>query len=246
MKITFAGVLADAWALFRRDAGLLLRVAPPFLFLPAYALTLFVPPMPMPNADIADAQARAQTWTDQVTVWVQGYGLGFFLAYALAYYGLAVIMTLYVDPQRPDIGTAMRRALAIYPRFFLAMMLVSIPAGLGMWILVIPGLYVIGRTMLTAPSLVAERPIGALQAIRRSLALTRGQGLALMGLAAFGYLVGLLAGQPFLLADTALRTAGGGNPVAIALVDAVAAAVAMLTQLGLALIAITAYRRLAR
>jgi hypothetical protein len=246
MKITFAGVLADAWALLRRDAGLLLRVVPPFLFLPAYALTLFVPPMPMPEQAIADAQTRAETWTNAVSVWVQGYGLGFFLAYALAYYGLAVIMMLYVDPTRPAVGAAMKRALVLYPRFFLAMMLVSIPAGLGMWVLVIPGLYVLGRTMLTAPALVAEQPIGAWQAIRRSLALTRGQGLSLMGLAAFGYLVGLLAGQPFLLADTALREGGGSNPIAVALVDAAAAAVAMATQLGLALIAICAYRRLAR
>ena len=246
MKLTFAAVVADAWTLFRRDADLLLRIAGVFLFLPAYALTLLVPPMPMPDDAIADAAARAQAWSDALSGWVGGYGAGFVAAYAAVYFGWAVIVALYADRDTPDIRTALGRALRLFPRFFLAMLLVSLPAGLGLWILVVPGLYVVGRTLPIAPLLFAERPIGAWRAIGRSLALTRGNGIALMGIAAFAYLGGLLGGQPFLLLEHWMRSQEGGNPVAIALVDAVAAGVAMLTQLALVLSAVVAYRRLAR
>ena len=245
MRINFAGVVADAWGLFRRDSDLLLRVAGPFMFLPAFALTLFVPPMPMPDGTITDREAQAQQWADAVTNWVGGYGIGFGGAHLLVYFGVAVVMALYLDPARPDLRGAMRRALSIYPRFVLAMILVSIPAGLGMW-LVIPGLYILGRTMLTAPALLADAGTGAWTAIRRSLSLTRGSGLTLMGLAAFVYLVGLLGGQPFMLLDTWMRSTGAPNPVAVAVVDAAASTVAMITQLALALMAVSVYRRLAR
>lgn len=245
MKINFAGVVTDAWSLFRRDSDLLLRIAGPFLFLPPFALTLFVPPMPMPDAAITDREVQAQQWADAVSHWVGGYGLGFCAAYLLVYFGLATIMALYLDPTRPDLRTALRRAIGIYPRFLLAMIVVSIPAGLGMW-LVIPGLYILGRTMLTAPALLAEPERGAWSAVKRSLTLSRGSGLTLMGLAAFVYLIGLLGGQPFMMLDTWMRSTGAANPVAVAIVDAAAAAVAMITQLALALIAIAAYRRLAR
>ena len=246
MKLTFAGVVADAWALFRRDAALLLSVAAPLMFLPAYALTLLVPPMPMPDDAIADPAARAEAWSDLLSHWVGDYGLGFALAYAVGYFGWAVVVALYCDRDRPDVGGALRRAATIFPRFILAMLLVSLPAGAGLWIFILPGLYVVGRTLPTASVLIGERPIGVLRAIRRALALTRGNGIALMGVAAFAYLGGLLGGQPFLLFDHWLRLQEGGNPVAVAMVDALAAGVAMLTQLALALAAVGAYRRLAR
>ncbi len=246
MKINFAGILADAWALFRRDSDLLLRVAAPFLFLPQFALTLFVPPMPMPDTNIADNQARAQAWADGIAGWVGGYGLGFCAAYVVAYFGFAVIMALYCDRDRPDLRGALFSAVRLFPRFLLAMVLISVPAGLGMWFLVIPGLYVVGRTILTAPILLADHEAGTLAAIRRSVTLTRGAGLTLMGLAAFVYLIGILGGQPLMMLDGWMRGTGSANPIAIAIVDAGASAVAMITQIALALIAIVAYRRLAR
>ena len=246
MKLTFAGVVADAWGLFRRDADLLLRIAGVFMFFPAFALTLLVPPMPVPDGNIADATARAEQWTNALGDWLGGYGIGFVIAYAAVYFGWAIIAVLYCDPARPDIRGAVARAARIYPRFFLAMLLVSLPAGLGMWVLVIPGLYVVGRTLPVAAILLAERPVGAWRAIRRSLVLTRGNGMALIGLAAFAYLFGLLAGQPFLLLDHWLRTEGGANPVAVAMADALAAAAATATQVALVLFAIVSYRRLAR
>jgi hypothetical protein len=76
--------------------------------------------------------------------------------------------------------------------------------------------------------------------------LSRGAGLPLMGLAAFSYISGWLAGAPFMMLDRALREGGEPNPVALVIVDAGAAVAAMAAGIAMALIAISAYRRLAR
>ena len=66
MKLDFATVLSDAWTLFKRDRDLLLRIAAPFLFLPAFALALVVPDPPMPVAGAGDNEAQAMAWADAV------------------------------------------------------------------------------------------------------------------------------------------------------------------------------------
>jgi hypothetical protein len=246
MKIDFTGVLKDAWALFKRDRDLLLRIAGPFLFLPAFALALVVPDPPLPDAATRGDEAQALVWAQAVTDWAGANGGWYCLAYALSFFGMAAVYTLYLDRDRVDIGTALSRSATLLPRYLLAMILVSLPAGAGLLLYAIPGLYILGRTMMTGPVLVAEGPIGAFAAIRRSLSLTRGAGLPLMSLAAFGYMSGWLLGMPFMALDGAMRDGGQGNPVAIALVDAGAAAAATASGVAMALIAVSVYRRLAR
>lgn len=250
MKLDFATILTDAWTLFRRDRDLLLRIAAPFLFLPAFALALVVPDPPMPDAAAGTSEAQTLAWADQVTAWAGANGGWYGLAYAISFFGYALFYALYLERseggQGPDVGTAMRRAAAVFPRYLAAMVLVSLPAGAGLLLYAIPGLYILGRTMLTGPALFAEAPIGAFAAIRRSLALTRGSGLPLMGLAAFSYISGWIISEPFMMVDRWMRTTGQENPVVLALVDAGAAAAAMAAGLAMALIAVAAYRRLAR
>lgn len=240
---TFAGLVAEGWALFRRDSDLLIRVAGPFIFLPAFALTLLVAPFPMPDDAIADAPARAQAWMTAVDGWMGDYGLGCVLAYFVTYYGIALVYCLMLDPARPTVGQAMRRAIRLYPRFLLATMVASVPAGAGMYLLLLPGLGLMSRFMLTGPALVAEAPVGALAAVGRSWRRTRRAQLSLLGATAFVYLAAMLAGQPFLLLATWLGQ-GGANPLGVAIADAVAAAVASAAQVAGALIAVVAYRRL--
>lgn len=250
MKIDFATVLTDAWALFKRDRDLLLRIAAPFLFLPAFALALVVPDPPMPVAGASNNQAEALVWADQVTAWASANGGWYGLAYAISFFGTSLFYALYLDrsqgEQGLDIGTAMKRSATLFPRYLLAMVLVSLPAGAGLLLYALLGLYILGRTMLTGPALFADSPIGAFAAIRRSLTLTRGSGLPLMGLAAFSYISGWIIGEPFMMIDRWMRTNAQENPVVLALVDAGAAAAAMAAGLAMALIAISAYRRLAR
>lgn len=245
MRVTLAALLSDGWALFRRDADLLLRVAGLFLFLPTYALLLLVGPLPMPDQAIADTSARAQAWMTQLDAWVSDYGLGSVGAYAITYFGLALVFCLFLDPARPTVVQAARRAGLLFPRFILAMVVVSIPAGAGMYLLLLPGLWLMSRFMLAGPILFAEAPVGAIAAVGRSWRMTRPAQLSLLGALVTVYLAALLAGQPFMLLARWLGgEGGGGNPIGIAIVHALAAGVAMLTQLAGGLIAVAAYRRL--
>jgi len=245
MKVTLAALLGDAWALFRRDADLLLRVAGLFLFVPTYAMLLLVGPLPLPDSRIVDTQARAQACMNGLDAWVGDYGLGSAGAYAITYFGLAVVFCLLLDPMRPTVGEALRRGATLFPRFILATVIVSIPAGAGMYILLLPGLWLMSRFMLAGPIVFAQAPIGAVAAIGRSWRATRRAQLSLLGAIVTVYLGGLLAGQPFMLLARWLGSETGGNPIGIALAHAVAAGVAMLSQLAGALIAVAAYRRLA-
>ena len=244
MRITLAALLGDAWASFRRDADLLLRVAGPFIFVPTFAMLLLVGPLPLPDGRIEDAQERAQAWMNGLDAWVGDYGVGSAVAYAITYFGLAVLYCLLLDPARPTVGGALRRAATLFPRFILATVIVSIPAGAGMYLLLLPGLWLMSRFMLAGPIVFAEAPIGAVAAIGRSWRATRPAQWSLLGAIVTVYLGGMLAGQPFMLLARWLGAGTGGNPIGIALAHAMAAGVAMLCQLAGALIAVAAYRRL--
>lgn len=246
MKIDFASLLRDAWAIFRKDRDLLLRVAGVFFFVPAFALVLFVPPTPAPDTAIADRQAQAEAWVTALQGWVGNYGLGCAIAYLVGYIGLAVVFALYLDDRRPTVAEAMRRTAVIFPRFFLAMLVISIPTGAAMYLLLLPGLYLMSRFFLTGPIVIADQSVGALGAIARSWQRTRRAQFALLGVVAFVYLAGMLMGQPFLLLGQWLAGKGGNNPVAVAITCALAGFVAMAAQLASALLGVAAYRRLAR
>lgn len=241
-----APILSDAWALFRRDRDWVLPLAAPFLFLPAYALALLVPPIPAPSADASlDREARALAWAQQLSQWIGEHGHWHLLAYAVGYAGVAAIIAAYLDGRAGTVGGALRRVGSLLPRYWLAMLLVALPAGAGMLLYVLPGLYVLGRTLLVGPVLVAERPTGALAALGRSFGLTRGVGLPMTALAALVWAGSSLIGLPFSALAASLR--GGEDPsrMLLAAADAGVAGAAMLAGVAQALVAVAAYRRLA-
>ncbi|MDR6114934.1 hypothetical protein QE360_001903 [Sphingomonas sp. SORGH_AS789] len=243
MTFDMMAALRDAWGLFRRNADLSLRLAAPFLFLPTLALGLLVPAPPLPEEDAADGAARAMAWVDSVGNWAGQYGGWYFATYAIGLIGTAALLALHLGGGRLTVGQALNVSLRIAPRFLLAMILVALPVGAGMLLYILPGLYVAGRLLLVGPILLAERRMPALAALARSFALTRGVGLPMAALASCTYLGGMILGQPFiLLIDTVQGS--GGNPVAIALLQTGAAAVALASGVAQALIALAAYRRL--
>lgn len=239
MPISILPVLAEAWALFRRDRDWLLGVAGPFLFLPAFALALLVPPIPdTPRVGAADAGSLERV--ARLGEWLGAYGGWYAAGYAVGAFGAAALFAAYLDGEARDVREALRRAGTVLPRYLLASVLVAIPTGAGLYLWVIPGLYVMGRTMLAGPALVAERPLGAMRSLLRSLQMSAGAGLPLMALSATVLLAGILLAQPFV----ALESQGGGRIVA-AVAAAGIAAVSTATSLAQVLVAVAAYRRLA-
>ncbi len=244
MPVDIAAVLRGGWRTFRRDRDLLLRLAGPFLFLPAYGLALLTPAPPVAEPGVGDSAQQAMVWADALQAWAGVYGPWYGLAYAIGLFFSASVFTLYLNPGDGTVGQTLRRALGVFPRILLATLIVSIPAGLALLLWVLPGLYVLGRTMPVAPAIAGEQPLGALRGIVRGLAMGRGSGLQLTALAAITFGGGYIASMPFLALDRLVRVSGVPNPVTVALIDAGAAAVAMFAGMAQALVAVEVYRRL--
>lgn len=243
MTLTFVRVLADAWALFRRERDLLLRVAGPFLFLPALALHLLLPAVPPLPASLGD-EAAVRVWLDAFSAWASANAPWYLLAELAAIVGSGVITALLVDRTRPDVGAALRLVGRLLPRLVLASILVAIPVGLGLWLLILPGLYVQARLLAVVPVLVVERPVGAARSLARSLRLTRRTQLALFGTTTALLILQWLAMLPLAPLANLLGAPGRGNPVALAIVAAALALVAAGYRLAGVLAAVVAWRRL--
>ncbi|MFC3582088.1 hypothetical protein [Sphingomonas hylomeconis] len=246
MKFDVRGVLTDAWAMWRADRDLLLRVTGFFFFLPQYAMLLLMPAMPplvvTPEMSEADQRALAA----RITEWVMAYGGWYVAGLLLVQAGSLIVLMLYLQRDRPDLGSAIARGARLYPRYLLAMIVVGLPLGLGVMtlVLLLPGLYLLGRLIAVGPALAAAQPLGVAQSLARSWAMTRGHGFVLAGLVSLSIVGGALAAAPFAMIAGALE-ANAPNVVAIALADAGAAAAAAAALLATVLLQIAAYRRLA-
>lgn len=244
MMLTLGRVLSDAWTVLRREGDLVLRVAGPFVFLPAFAVQLLAAPPPALPQGPRD-QAAMQTWLEQLSAWGQSNAGWYLLADAIGIYGLAALAILLIHPARPDVKTALTTAGRRFGRFLLADLLISIPVGLGLWLFVLPGLYIQARLIATIPALVAEAPISATRAVGRSWRLMRRDWWGVLAAIITLFLAQYLVLAPLIGADDVLRTAGRENPFVLALVDAGMAAAATAYHLGLLAIGIGVYRRLA-
>jgi hypothetical protein len=247
MTIDLPAVFADAWQRWRRDRQLLLPIAGLFLFLPQFGFYVLSSPMPaIPAGEAVDPAALLAPGSPLAT-WLTQNAPGMLASVLLMAFGALTVLTLYLggEPQTP--GTAMRRAVSLYPRYLLAAIVAGIPAApvqLGLLILAVPCLYLLGRLLLLGAVLVAERPISVGAAIVRSFALTRRRGLAMMGLAALALVAGMLAPLPFRLLRDALQGAGEVNPVAVAIAEAVGSGIAAAVALATGLFQVSLYRRL--
>ncbi|MFN3592606.1 MAG: hypothetical protein ACK4TG_10515, partial [Thermaurantiacus sp.] len=149
------------------------------------------------------------------------------------------------------VGDTLKEAASRLPPALAGSLIQGIAFGFGLILLIVPGLYMLGRLWLVIPLIVAETR-DPLDAIRRSWELTRGRGLQIMGFAALlllGVLLltlaagGLASGLGALLA-LAIGTPEEGWGVSRWLVELVRTAVSAGLGLMLALFVAELYRAL--
>ncbi|WP_419809713.1 hypothetical protein [Sphingomonas sp.] len=245
MGLTPAALLADAWAMLRRDRAVLLGIAGALWFLPTFALILLVPGPPLPVAGMEPASPEAQRYVEQLTQWFGTSGAWYLARAVIDAWATASVYALYLDRSTPDVRGALELGVGLLPRFMLLSMVVGLVSLGGLALYVLPGIWVLARLIAAGPTLVAERPLGALAALGRGWRLSRGAALALIGPVGIALAMGWLVPQPFLLLDRWLRARPGGvNVAALATADALAAAGETAAAIASALIAIAAYRRL--
>jgi hypothetical protein len=232
-------VFADAAALWRRDRDLWVRLAGFYFFVPALAILLFVPRTEVhidPNPSDVGVVLRQWFAYFYANAW---WSLSFTLWQV---YSVGVVLILVLDPERPSVSAAIRRALRALPGLVLAYLGASVLVGTGLCVFVVPGLYMIGRTLLVQPILIAEPQVGPLGALVASIQRSHRRGWML-----FFVFVGAVIAQ--FVASSVIGTFGdlagetGSVPVhfVVSLFEAAVFAAAALAQ---ALLQAAAYREL--
>lgn len=231
MKLGFSGLFGEAGALLRSNLDLLLRVGAVFFFLPGFAVELFVQPFE-PGELTGEAQwAALSDWYVANIGWLLGGAV-------VQMFGASVMLVLLLDPARPALDAAILRALRLFPGLLAARILALLLAVAGLMLLIVPGVYAIGRTFVSGAAFVAEPGRGPIGAVGEGIRLTRGNGWTLV-LALFAVsAVASLAGLP------AENLARAGGPVLGALCGAVAAAAVGGASLAQLLLEAAAYRLL--
>lgn len=170
MKISYTDWWNDIVAIMRANASILLAVAGALVFLPVLGATLINTPIEpvAEGASVGEAVDAmigyySANWPQQAAVLL------------LSTLGQLILFLVLLDARRPRVGEAFALAAPLFLPFFITSILVGLMLMGGAILLVLPALYLIGRAQLSGPALVAER-LNPVAAIRRSFALTSGQG----------------------------------------------------------------------
>jgi hypothetical protein len=237
MNLPYTAVRDDLLALLRANRSLIAPIAGVFVFLPLLLLYVLVPAPP--EAASADAlNVQTAYWS---TVWYW-----YLLEEAVAMIGSLAILRLVLARGEASVGEAIAGAFALLPAYLGAAIVAGAAIFAGFLLLAVPGLYLAAR-LAPLPALIAGEGLGnPLEAIRRTLKLTRGHGWAIFGLIALIVvpswvtiaLVHSLSGMLFI----ALAGQRVGGLLAMIVTAAAAAAVSVL----LVLLYAALYRRLTK
>ncbi|UZK69185.1 hypothetical protein OKW76_14340 [Sphingomonas sp. S1-29] len=238
MTFSLGQLIADARRMWRDERALLLPIMGLFYFLPSLALLLLLP----------QPEQVAEPGTDAASQALIAYTLdnaGAILSANLAnLFGAAAVLLLFLDRSRPTAAQALQRALGLLPIFLIAT--ISVWAGVFVGaLLILPGLYLIGRCFLVNAVIAGEGGQSPVQAIARSFALTKGRGWMLFTLVAAVFLTGQVGVMVAGSIDRAMIAGSMASPVTVFLFNALAALASTAAALASLLLKVAAYRRLA-
>lgn len=194
----------DAWAdtlrLMRAHWGALVAIAGVFNFLPVLLANHFVPwPEPAPGMEPARALAMYGSFLRQNLIW-------FVLESFVIMIGSAAVLRL-VFRQHVTVGGALWFGILLLPAYSTMLLFINFAVCIGLVLLIVPGLYLIGRLFPAGAAMVAEDRRNPIETIRRAFALTSGHGWQILGLyilvalpgGILIYAVGAVTGSFFIL-----------------------------------------------
>lgn len=174
VKFDMGAAWDDTLQLLKSHTALVGTIAGVFLFLPALAVAWFGP-VPIEPAAGADFNQVMETFRESFRQMIPGQ-----LAIALsALIGTAGILRLWLSRTGTSVGEALTFALMLFPTMLAIQILCGILIGLGFILLLVPGLYLLGRLALVAPAVADRSLYNPFEAIRTSWELTRGNGWAI-------------------------------------------------------------------
>ncbi|HEX5989843.1 MAG TPA: hypothetical protein VFY75_06515 [Solirubrobacterales bacterium] len=174
-KLTVGETLGEAFSIYRDQAGVLLPVA--------FWLFLLV------------AVVDGLTAENLSLFWI---GIVFGLAVGILYRGMVVRLVEDVQDGRRDnsVGELMRSVMPVLGPLLGAGILASLGIGLGIVLLVVPGLFLLTIWAVIAPVIVIERrPV--FESFGRSRELVRGNGWPVFGTVLTAFLISVVASLVF-------------------------------------------------
>jgi len=210
MAFSYNAVWEDTVRLLRQHATLLAAIAGVFMFLPALLFAVLMPP---PEPQGGDPARMAQL----MLAFYRG-ALPWFLVQGLFSIVGTLAMLRLVFARGTTVGGALVEALKLTPFYLLLSlifgfaigliaMLILVPAiligpiaiALAALLLIVPIFYLVGRIAPVPAVMVAENRRNPIDAIRRTFALTKGHGWAIIGLV---FIIVLVAAIAVGMADT--------------------------------------------
>ena len=183
MKFSYSEVWNEAVALIRANATFVLALAGVFLFLPVLLIAHFLPVQQ--SEDFKELIRFYQEYFSANWHWL-------LIARLVSMVGEISILLLFLDARGRSVGTLIAAAVMLLPFYFLASLLSGIMVGIGFLLLIVPGLYLIGRVALVGPHIAATGERNPVAAITRSFELTKGNGWAVLGLLILVWIAGAI------------------------------------------------------
>jgi hypothetical protein len=181
MKFSYSAVWADTVALARAHGPLVVAIAAVFFLLPSLGFSYLLPPPE--TADIRELLRQLIAYAGDNWPWLIARNLVEMIG------GLAILKLVF--ERGITVGGAIAGAMGLILTYFVASFASSFLIFAGLALLVVPGLYLMGRLAPLGPVVAAEKRRNPVDALTRSFALTRERGWAVFGLI---FLVMLAAG----------------------------------------------------
>lgn len=163
---TYASVWEDAGRMLSANAALITAVAGVFLFLPAAIEARFFAPPPL---RLFSSSAEFAEWQFLMDIYFRANWWWMLVSSTALFAGIIALYLLLLTP-RITVGSAVARAFVILPFYIVLALMVGLATALGLALLIVPGIYLLGRLVLSTPIMIAETPNAPVTAIRRSWA----------------------------------------------------------------------------
>jgi hypothetical protein len=202
MTFSYNAVWEDTARLLRAHGALLTAIAGVFIFLPNLLLERFLPP-PVHGSESMEIYARLfLDYFRHNSLWIAG------VSFVVMMGSLAMLRLVFAA--KATVGAALVAALMLLPAYSLLIAIECVILALGLFLLIVPGLYLAGRLAPVGAVMVAEDRRNSIDALKRSFALTRGRGWAVFGLVFIVYLTGMIIAKviEYLLGSLFILLAG--------------------------------------
>jgi hypothetical protein len=182
MKFSYSAIWNDAARMLKEHGSLLLAIAGVFFLLPGLLLGYF---LPQPTGSGRDALNALMLHYTENWPWLLA-------AQIVNLVGGISIYRLLFDRQSGTVGSAIGGALPILPMYFIMTVLSSMAIGAGLVLFLLPGLYLLGRLVVSGAAMVAEGHRSPTAPIARAWDLTRRRGWAVAGLVIIVIVAGIV------------------------------------------------------